>query len=112
MVRVEKVPSPGEADHGMPLDEDQLRTVVMGFHGSTLFPIVAVAAFAGLRRNEILALQWADLNAADKTLRIERRAVEDTKKFGLRLKEPKNVPHVAMMANMDNGVLTNSHNRN
>jgi integrase len=37
-------------------------------------------------------MQCDDLNIGEKTLRIER-AVEDTKKFGLRLKEPKNVRH-------------------
>jgi integrase len=76
----------------MALDADQLRSVVDGFRGSTLFPVVAVAALAGLRRNEILGLQWADLDVVNKTLRIER-AVEDTKRFGLRLKEPKSPKH-------------------
>jgi integrase len=81
-------PSPGEADHGMALDADQLRTLVEGFRGLTLFPIVAVAAFTGARRNEILALRWTDLDVANKTLRIER-ALEYTKAAGLMFKEPK-----------------------
>jgi integrase len=83
-----EAPSPGEADHGMVLDEDQLRTLFAGFKGSALFPIVAVAAFTGARRNEILALRWSDLDAANKTLRIAR-ALEKTDKHGLALKEPK-----------------------
>jgi integrase len=45
MARVMKVPSPGEADHGIALDPDQLRVLVEGFRGSTLYPIVCVAAF-------------------------------------------------------------------
>jgi integrase-like protein len=49
--RVERVPSPGEADHGMALDQDQLRALVEGFRGSVLFPIVAVAAFTGARNS-------------------------------------------------------------
>jgi integrase len=88
MMRLEKVPSPGEADHGMVLEEDQLQALVRGFKGSTLFPIVAVAAFTGARRSEILALRWDDLDTVKKTLRIER-AVDHTKKFGLRTKDPK-----------------------
>jgi integrase len=40
------------------------------------------------RRNEILGVQWDDLNLAEKKLRIER-AVQETKKHGLRLKAPK-----------------------
>lgn len=81
-------PSPGEADHGMVLDEDQLRTLLEGFKASVMFPIVAVAAFTGARRNEILALRWSDLDTVNKTLRIER-ALEKTDKYGLALKEPK-----------------------
>ena len=88
MARVTTVPSPPESDHGMVLDEDQLRTLVEGFRGSVLFPIVAVAAYTGARRGEIMALQWRDLNVAEKTLRIER-AVEEVEHQPLVLKEPK-----------------------
>src|SRR5262245_14691974 len=34
--RVERVPSPGEADHGMVLDQDQLRALASGFRNSVL----------------------------------------------------------------------------
>ncbi|MFL6832410.1 MAG: tyrosine-type recombinase/integrase, partial [Xanthobacteraceae bacterium] len=86
--RAEKIPSPGESDHGMALDGDQLRTLVEGFKGSVLFPIVAVAAFTGARRSEILALRWSDVDFEKKTLRIER-AVEQIHGQPLALKEPK-----------------------
>jgi integrase len=86
--RAEKVPSPGESDHGMALDSDQLRLLVEGFKGSVLFPIVAVAAFTGARRNEILALRWTDLDFDKRTLRIER-AVEQVHGQPLTLKGPK-----------------------
>jgi integrase len=72
----------------MALEADQLRTLVQGFKGSSLFAIVAVAAFTGARRNEILALRWDDVDATKKTLRIER-AVEETNEHGLRIKGPK-----------------------
>jgi integrase len=88
LARAEKVPSPGEADHGMVLDEKQLKTLVEGFRGSVLFPIVAVAAFTGARRNEILALRWSDLDVERKALWIER-AVEQLHKQPLSLKPPK-----------------------
>jgi hypothetical protein len=77
------------------LDEQQLRTLVEGFKGSLLFPIVAVAAFTGARRNEVLALRWSDLDVENKTLRIER-AVEQTDKYGLTLKEPKTAQSQSM----------------
>jgi integrase len=85
--RVERVPSPGEADHGMVLDQDQLRALVDGFRNSVLYPIVALACFTGARRGEILALRWSDLDVEAKTLRIER-AVEQIGTI-LTLKGPK-----------------------
>jgi integrase len=88
MLDVVKVPSPGEPDHGIALEPDQLRTLVQGFRGSVFFPIVAVAAFTGARRNEVLALRWEDFDPDAKTLRIER-AVEHTKKHGFQIKGPK-----------------------
>jgi integrase len=88
MIELSKVPSPGEADHGMALDAEQLRALVRGFKGSALFSIVAVAAFTGARRNEILALRWSDIDSTKKALRIER-ALEETEEHGLRVKSPK-----------------------
>jgi integrase len=99
MARVEQVPNPdgqvsgeitdeADDDIGEGLDEAELATLVAGFRPSTLFPVVALAAASGARRNELLALRWSDLSTEKKTLRIER-AWEQTKKFGLRLKPPK-----------------------
>jgi integrase len=88
MTELAKVPANKGGQHGTVLEAEQLRSLVQGFRGSALFPIVAVAAFTGARRNEILALRWSDLDVAAKTLRIER-AVEDTKAHGLRMKGPK-----------------------
>src|SRR5262249_61128214 len=69
MARVERVPSPGEADHGMVLDSEQLRMLVGGFRGSA---IVAVAAFTGAPRNEILPLRCTDIPFAQNNIRINR----------------------------------------
>jgi integrase len=88
MARVTRVPSPGESDHGQVLDAEQLGELVKGFRGLALYPIVTVAAFTGARRNEILALRWVDLDASEKTLRIER-AIEETNEAGRVLKNPK-----------------------
>ena len=87
-VALAEAPFPGESDHGMALDEDQLRRLLDGFRPSVLFPIVAVLAFTGARRGEVLALRWSDLDVEKKTLRIER-AVEQTSEYGLAIKEPK-----------------------
>jgi integrase len=89
MRRAEQVPSPGESDHGLALDETELGTLVAGFKPSAgMFPVVALAAATGARRNELLALRWIDLDVEKKSLRIER-ALEVTKKFGFRYKPPK-----------------------
>jgi integrase len=82
------VPEVGESDHGMGLDEAELATVVTGFKGSLLYPVVAVAAFTGARLREITALQWTDISFEKKTLTISR-AVEETKKHGRKTKDPK-----------------------
>jgi integrase len=99
MTRVEQIPNPegqlldhqedGDFDEiGEGMDEAELATLIAGFEKSSLYPVIALAAATGARRNELLALRWTDLDAAKKTLRIER-AWEQTKKFGLRLKPPK-----------------------
>src|SRR5262249_7065965 len=86
--RAERVPSPGEADHGTALDQKQLEVLLSGFRGSVLFPIVATAAFTGARRNEVLALRWSDLDVEKRTLRIER-TVDQVHGQPLALKPPK-----------------------
>lgn len=83
-----EAPSPGDSTAAQVLDAEQLTKLVQGFRNSALYPIVALAAFTGARRNEILALRWSDLDVGKKTLRIER-AVEETKAFGRTVKEPK-----------------------
>lgn len=89
MKRAEQVPSGGESDHGVALDESELATVVAGFRPSpAMYPIVALTAAIGARRNEVLAFRWSDLDVEKKTLRVER-ALDFTKKFGIGLKPPK-----------------------
>ena len=97
MARVEQVPNlnplpeDGEAETdaiGEGLSEAELSNLVAGFKSSSAYSIVLLAAATGARRNELLALRWTDLDIEMKTLRIER-ALERTKKFGIRVKSPK-----------------------
>jgi integrase len=71
------------------LQPEQVWTVLESLQGHALFPIVSLALATGMRRGEILGLQWSDvdLDAAKPFLRIER-SLEETK-AGLRLKAPK-----------------------
>ena len=93
--RTEKVPHGGESNHGQVLDQEQLTEVVQMFKGRSLYPIVAVAAFTGARRNEILGLRCRDLDPVAKTLRIERSVEERMGRDGLTrgLKGPKRESH-------------------
>jgi integrase len=82
MLRVEQVPNPEvqlldddeqEADKiGEGLDDAELPRLIAGFEPTSLYPIVALAAATGARRNELLALRWTDLDVEKKALRIER----------------------------------------
>jgi integrase len=76
-------------DLGEGLEEAELAALITGFKASaSMFAPVAVDAATGLRRNELLALRWTDLDVEKKKLRIER-ALEQTKKYGIRIKPPK-----------------------
>jgi integrase len=89
MMRAERIPSPGESDHGLALSEAELGRLVGGFKAFPgLYPIVALTAAIGARRNEVLAFRWVDFDPEKKTVRVER-AIEVTKKFGIRYKPPK-----------------------
>jgi integrase len=55
--------------------------------GHTLYPIVALALGTGMRRGELLAIQWGDIDLDSATLQV-KRSLEETS-AGLRLKEPK-----------------------
>jgi integrase len=89
MRRAEQVPSGDESDHGEALEAVDLGTLVNGFKPlASMYAPVAVDAATGARRNELLAFRWTDLDVEEKALRVER-AIEVTKKFGVRYKVPK-----------------------
>jgi integrase len=69
------------------LSAEQVADVLAKLEGHTIFPIVALALATGLRRGELLGLQWGDIRLDGATLRVER-SVEETK-AGLRVKPPK-----------------------
>lgn len=57
-------------------------------HGHALEVPTLVAAFCGLRRAEILALQLGDIDLEEEVIHV-RRSLEETKAGGLRFKLPK-----------------------
>jgi integrase len=81
-------PKAKESDAWNVLDADKLNALVQGFKGTALYGIVCVAAFAGMRRNEILALRWSDIDFVRSTIKV-CRSLEETKAKGRTMKEPK-----------------------
>jgi integrase len=69
------------------LPADQIADALAKLEGHALHPIAAMALATGMRRGELLGLQWQDLDLETATLRVER-SIEETK-AGLRIKPPK-----------------------
>ena len=69
------------------LTPEHIAAVLNSLKGRTLHPIVSLALATGMRRGELLALQWCDVDLDAGKLRVER-SVEETK-AGLRIKPPK-----------------------
>jgi integrase len=80
-----KAPPPKETI----LDDEELGRLVKGFEGHLYYDLVAVAAYTGMRRNEILALRLGDDIDLEKGVIHVRRNVEETKKHGRRIGAPK-----------------------
>jgi integrase len=70
------------------LTPGEMRTVLETLRGKDLYPIAAVGLATGLRRGELLALRWADMNLEAGHLQVER-ALEETPRGGLVFKAPK-----------------------
>src|SRR5207248_3504577 len=54
------------------LSEDQVTAVLTRLRGRALYPIVALALATGLRRGELLALNWGNVELDAARLRVER----------------------------------------
>jgi integrase len=69
------------------LSAEQIAAVLAALRGRVLFLPIAVALATGLRRGELLALRWDDLDLEAKTLRVDE-AMDETLS-GLAFKKPK-----------------------
>ena len=69
------------------MSPEQIPDVLAKLDGHALHPIVALDLATGMRRGELLALRWEDVDLDGATVSI-RRALEETK-AGLRFKAPK-----------------------
>jgi integrase len=81
-------PPTDDSEAATTLDEEELAKLVQGFRGTSIYLIVCLAAYTGMRRNEVLALRWIDIDLTAKTISVTR-SVERTKQHGRRVKGPK-----------------------
>jgi len=70
------------------LTEAETARLLEAAEGTRLYTPMLLAVFTGLRRGELLALRWSDVDLEASRLAV-RQSLEQTKAAGLRLKEPK-----------------------
>jgi integrase len=70
------------------LRPEEIPILLNGVRDTILSPIAIVALGTGMRRGELCALRWQDVDLDAGTLKVER-SLEETRKGGLRFKPPK-----------------------
>lgn len=70
------------------LSASQIADVTTSLRGLAVYPIVALALATGMRRGELLALRWTDVDLDAPKLRVER-SLEQTQAGGVGFKAPK-----------------------
>ena len=86
VVDVHKPPTPEDGEVSI-LSPEQIEDVLDKLQCHWLHPIVSLALDTGMRRGELLGLQWGDVDLDGTSIQVER-AVEETR-AGLRVKPPK-----------------------
>ena len=71
------------------LERNEIKALFRSMKENPLLAMVVVATGTGARRGELLALKWSDVDFSKRTLCISK-ALEETAKFGVRIKPPKN----------------------
>ena len=80
-------PPKGEGRDVVILTDEQVKAILPALAGRAMYTPVVVALFTGLRRGELLALRWSNVDLDAKLIRV-REALEETE-AGIRVKEPK-----------------------
>jgi integrase len=66
----------------------QIQTLLQALRGRSMYPIVVTALGTGMRRSELLALRWKDVDLDGAKLQVQQ-SIEQTKRGGLVFKAPK-----------------------
>ena len=82
-----KVPSI-EPKKRLPLSEEQIQLVKETFQGHRMGVPVMIMLYAGLRRGELLALQWSDIDFQKRVIRVSKSIAFEAKNQA-RVKKPK-----------------------
>ncbi len=88
MASIQQPPKVDDDAEVVVLDAEQTKTVVERLRGRTMYPKAIASLFTGVRRGELLAVRWTDIDLDGKQITINK-AVEETKAGGLRIKTPK-----------------------
>jgi integrase len=70
------------------LATEQVRALLQRLEQHSIHPLAVLALATGMRRGELLALRWCDVDLDGAVLRVEQ-SLEETTKAGLRFKSPK-----------------------
>src|SRR6516162_1114840 len=85
----ETVKPPPVPDQELPiLQPDRAREMLQALRGKPLYLLASLALATGMRRNEMLALRWQNVDLDASRLRVEQ-ALEETQAYGIRTKAPK-----------------------
>ena len=82
-----KVPSKKKKKR-LPLSEEQIQLVKETFQGHRMGVPVMIMLYAGLRRGELLALQWSDIDFQKRVIRVSKSIAFEAKNQA-RVKKPK-----------------------
>jgi integrase len=84
---LEKAPAPGTREPEI-LQSEQIAPMLKALEGHPLHAEVVTSLYTGVRRGELLALCWGDIDLDGATLTVNK-ALEETRQHGVRVKEPK-----------------------
>ena len=81
-------PPRNDADEVEILGESEAKALLERLRGTSLFIVAVLGLATGMRRGEMCALRWGDVDLAAGTIKVER-SLEQSKSGGLRIKPPK-----------------------